>query len=68
MIKKGNDQRRLMWINVMILAALVFFVVGLISLSMWPDATSYIGWLFSSSCFMVAFLMIRRKILKRLGR
>jgi hypothetical protein len=68
MIKKGNDRHRLLWINFMIVAALFFFIVGLISLSMWPDATSYIGWLFSSSCFMVAFLMIRRKILKRLGR
>jgi len=61
-------KRRLILINLFIAAAVLFMLAGLLSLALQPEATVYIGWLFSGSCFTVAFLMIRHKILKRFGK
>lgn len=65
---KTKDRRRLLWINLMIALAVLLLVAGLLSLAIRPDATQYVGWLFSGACFTIAFLMIRRKVLRRLGK
>lgn len=57
-----------MWINLMIALSILFLIIGLLSLAYMPEATQYLGWIFSGCCFTVAFLMIRRKILRKLGK
>ena len=63
-----NARRRVMFINLFIAATGLFMLLGLLSLALRPEATTYIGGLFSGCCFIVAFLMIRHKILKRLNK
>ncbi len=68
-MKRGSkDKQRLYKINLLLVAATLFLLLGIVSIAVKPEATAYLGWIFSACCFAVAFLMIKRNILRRLNR
>ncbi len=63
-----RDKTRLFRINLLIAVSIVFLLLGIVSIAVKPEATAYLGWIFSACCFAAAFLMIKRNILKKLRR
>jgi len=65
---RSKAKRRLYWINILIMVSVLLLILGLASIAIKPEGTVYLAWSFTVSCFILAFLMIRNNILKRLKR